>query len=103
LNPALAALGTDLVNITNTTVGALESPSIQSRDAPVPYDLAHNVLYSTNNYQGNTYSNRILTQTGTIIDQSLDNDGNIKSQQTVGYYLKDMTFNGDNQSAVIHG
>lgn len=103
LNPALAALGTDLVNITNTTVGALESPSIQSRGVPASYDLAHNVLYSTNNYQGNTHSNRILTQTGTIIDQFLDNDGNIKSQQTVGYYLKDMTFNGENTSAVIHG
>jgi hypothetical protein len=103
LNPALAALGTDLVNITNTTVGALESPSIQSRNVPLSYDLAHNVLYSTNNYQGNTHSNRILTQTGSIIDQYLDNDGNIKSQQTVGYYLKDMTSNGNNKSAVIHG
>ena len=103
LNPALATLGTDLVNITNTTVGALESPSIQSRGVPISYDLAHNVLYSTNNYQGNTHSNRILTQTGTIVDQFLDNDGNIKSTQTVGYYLKDMTFNGENTSAVIHG
>jgi hypothetical protein len=103
LNPALVALGTDLVNITNTTVGALEGPSIHSRGVPISYDLAHNVLYSTNNYQGNTHSNRILTQSGTIIDQFLDNDGNIKSQQTVGYYLKDMTFNGENTSAVING
>jgi hypothetical protein len=61
LNPALAVLGTDLVNITNTAVSALESPSIQIRGVPVPYDLAHNVLYSTNNYQGNTHSNRILS------------------------------------------
>jgi len=103
LNPALATLGTDLVNITNTTVTALESPSIHSRGVPISYDLAHNVLYSTNNYQGNTHANRILTQTGTIVDQFLDNDGNIKSTQTVGYYLKDMTFNGENTSAVIHG
>jgi len=103
LNPTLAALGTDLVNITNTTVGALESPSIHSRGIPASYDLAHNVLYSTNNYAGNTHSNRILTQTGSIIDQYLDNDGNIRSQQTVGYYLRDMTFNGENRSAVIHG
>jgi len=103
LNPVLATLGTDLVNITNTTVGALEAPTLHSRGVPISYDLAHNVLYSTNNYAGNTHSNRILTQSGSIIDQYLDNDGNIKSQQTVGYYLKDMTFNGDNQSAVIHG
>jgi hypothetical protein len=103
LNPALVALGTDLVNITNTTVGALEGSSIQSRGVPSSYDLSHNVLYSTNNYQGNTHANRILTQTGSIVDQYLDNDGNLKSQQTVGYYLKDMTFNGENTSAVIHG
>jgi hypothetical protein len=103
LNPTLVALGTDLVNITQTTVNELGSPGIHSRGVPVSYDLAHNVLYSTNNYQGNTHSNRILTQTGTIVDQFLDNNGNIQSTQTVGYYLKDMTFNGENTSAVIYG
>lgn len=101
LNPVLATLGQDLTNITNTTVGALTGSSNTKRS--VPYDLAHNVLFSTNDYSGNTHKNRILQQNGDIVDQYLDNDGNIKGSQTVGNYLKDMTFNGENVTTTVSG
>ena len=104
LNPVLVALGTDLTNITNTTLTALEGGSTNTkRSVPASYDLAHNILYSTNNYQGQTHTNRILTQSGTIVDQYLDNDGNVKGQNLVGSYLKDMSFNGENQTVTVFG
>ncbi|KUJ08238.1 uncharacterized protein LY89DRAFT_338423 [Mollisia scopiformis] len=102
LNPVLATLGQDLTNITNTTVGALTGAT-SSLKRSVPYDLAHNVLFSSNDYSGNTHKNRILEQNGDIVDQYLDNDGNIRAQTTVGTYLKDMTFNGENVTVTLGG
>jgi len=101
LNPVLATLGQDLTNITNTTVTALTGSSSTKRS--LPYDLVHNILFSTNDYSGNTHKNRILEQNGDIVDQYLDNNGNIKGQQTVGTYLKDMTFNGENVTVTLSG
>ncbi|KAE8446488.1 hypothetical protein EG329_011951 [Mollisiaceae sp. DMI_Dod_QoI] len=105
LNPVLATLGQDLTNITNTTVGALTgATSNLKRSVPLqPYDLVHNILFSTNDYSGNTHKNRILEQNGDIVDQLLDNDGNIQSQTVVGSYLKDMSFNGDNVTVTLGG
>lgn len=98
LNPVLATLNHDL----NTTVNSL-STTPTSSIAARSYDLANNILYSTNDYSGNTHTNRILTQSGTIVDQFLDNNGKIRNQQLVGSYLSDMTFNGYNQSVIING
>lgn len=96
LNPVLATLGQDLTGIVNTTVGGLTgtTSAVEARS----YNLAHNVLYSINDYSGKTHTNRILAQNGSIIDQSLDNDGHIYSEKMVGYYTTDMRFNGYNQS-----
>lgn len=103
LNPALATLGQDVGNIVNDTVGALTSgPSQASTLGARSYELANNILYSVNDYNGNTHTNRILTQSGSIIDQFLDNDGDTGNQQVVGSYLSDMTFNGYNQSVVMN-
>jgi hypothetical protein len=101
LNPVLATLDQDL----NTTADSLTSDSTTptSSVAARSYDLAHNILYSANDYSGNTHTNRILTQSGTIVDQFLDNNGNTRNQQLVGSYLRDMTFNGYNQSVIING
>lgn len=101
LNPVLATLDQDL----NTTANSLTSGSTTptSSVAARSYDLSHNILYSTNDYSGNTHTNRILTQSGTIVDQFLDNNGNTRNQQLVGSYLRDMTFNGYNQSVIING
>ena len=104
LNPVLATLGQDVGSLVNTTVGGLTGGSTSG--SPVTarsFDLANNILYSINDYSGNTHTNRILTQSGSIIDQSLDNNGNIHSQTVVGSYSSDMSFNGYNQSIVKNG
>ena len=104
LNPVLATLGQDLGSIVNTTVGGLSGATQRASSLTArSNDLVNNVLYSINDYSGNTHTNRILTQSGSIIDQSLDNDGNIHHSQQVGSYLGDMTFNGYNQSVVRNG
>jgi len=99
LNPVLATLGTDLVGIVNSTVGALDGSGFNTRSI----NLADNILYSINDYSGNTHTNRILAQNGSIVDQFLDNDGNIHREQVVGYYARDMTFNGYNETVTRGG
>jgi hypothetical protein len=104
LNPVLATLGQDLGTIVNTTVGGLTGGTPQTNTVePRSYELAHNILYSINDYSGNTHTNRILTQSGSIVDQFLDNDGHIYNQQVVGSYLRNMTFNGYSQSVAMNG
>jgi hypothetical protein len=96
LNPIIATLGNDVGQIVNTTTGALGSTlgsatgSLDKRS----YDLVHNVVYSINNYKGDTHTNRVLSQNGDLVDQYLDNDGNSHGSRVVGSYLTDMTFNG---------
>jgi len=97
LNPILATLGQDLTSVVNTTVTGLTgtgSSGVSARS----YNLANNILYSINDYSGHTHTNRILAQNGSIIDQSLDNDGHVYKEVMVGYYTRDMRFNGYNAS-----
>ena len=106
LNPILATLGEDLGIVVNDTVGALSGPSssFSARStAQISYDIAKNVLYSSNDYSGHTHTNRVLSQTGYILDQSLDDNGSIISEKVVGSYVKDMTFNGQNASVIQNG
>ncbi|MCJ1311337.1 hypothetical protein MMC25_005008 [Agyrium rufum] len=115
LNPVLATLGQDVDQIVNTTVGGLtgnggsnstgSSGGLSSRSGTggLAYSVAHNILYSMNDYSGHTHTNRVLAQNGSIIDQSLDNDGNIYGERVVGYYLEDMSFDGYNVSVVDKG
>ncbi|KAI0010237.1 hypothetical protein F4779DRAFT_320244 [Xylariaceae sp. FL0662B] len=66
--------------------------------------LAHNILYSVNDYSGRTLTNRILGQNGTIYyDSFLDNNGNEQGRQTVGYYTSSMTFTGHNRTIIVDG
>ncbi|KAG0649256.1 hypothetical protein D0Z07_4264 [Hyphodiscus hymeniophilus] len=102
LNPIIATLGQDVGELVNTTVGGLTGSSTNTV-ARRSYELINNVLYSINDYSGNTHTNRILAQNGDIVDQFLDNDGNILRQQVVGSYLQDMTFNGYNQTIIKNG
>jgi hypothetical protein len=106
LNPILATLGNDISSITNATTGAigdltsgLSSRSVDSED----YNLLHNILYSINDYSGNTHTNRILAQNGDIVEQSLDNDGNVHGEKTVGSYKTDMSPNGYTLSTTYKG
>ncbi len=101
LNPVIATLGQDVGKFVNSTVGGITggTPSA-SPVSPRSFELANNILYSINDYSGNTHTNRILEQDGSIVDQSLDNNGHTYNQQVVGSYKTDMTSNGYNQTAV---
>jgi hypothetical protein len=98
LNPVLATLGQDVTQIVNTTVSGLTGTSTTSTVQARSYNIAHNILYSINDFTGMTHTNRVLAQNGSIIDQSIDNDGNVHAETMVGFYLKDMTFNGYNKT-----
>lgn len=109
LNPVIATLGQDVGNLVNTTVGTLsggntgtEGSNLGTRDL-LSYELEHNILYSVNDYSGNTHTNRILAQDGNIVEQRLDNDGNVQLRTVVGNYAKDMTFNGFNRTVTRNG
>ena len=112
LNPVLATLGSDLGNITNATVGALNgtlggsggSGGLSERGVGAEqYNLLHNILYSINDYSGNTHTNRVLSQSGNIVNQLLDNSGRVTGERTVGSYLTDMHFNGHNKTVTKSG
>lgn len=122
LNPVLATLGQSLDNITQTAGGALtgavggltgsgsnttgSNDTLSRRNPGLPqqsFQLVQNILYSVNNYQGDTHTNRILSQNGDIIDESLDNDGRILGQKTVGNYLQEMHFTGHNHTTTRNG
>jgi hypothetical protein len=99
LNPALAMLGQVVNSTLNSTTSAVSGSTVAARSI----NLVDNILYSINDYSGRTHTNRILAQDGSIIDQSLDNDGNLYSEKIVGDYSTDMTFNGYDQSVTENG
>jgi hypothetical protein len=104
LNPTLATIGQVLDDVVSPIADGLSGGTLPTTPVvPRSYELENNILYSINDYSGNTHTNRILAQDGSIIDQSLDNNGNTYNQQQAGSYLGDMTFNGYNQSVVKNG
>lgn len=106
LNPVIATLGQDIGQIVNTTVGELTGSSSSSSSSTAAKRSSfdpQNVLYSINDYSGNTHTNRILGQDGNLYDIKLDNDGNEKSRTQVGSYLRDMTFSGHNHTVSVNG
>lgn len=105
LNPLIATLGTDVSTIVNSTVGDLTGSSSSSTTTSTTkrsFDI-NNVLYSINDYSGNTHTNRILDQDGNLYDVKLDNDGNEQSKTLVGSYATAMTFTGHNNTVSING
>jgi hypothetical protein len=108
LNPVLATLGQDVGTLVNQTVGGLtggssgSSGNLTARSVDA-FPLSDNILYSINNYEGNTHTNRILFPNGDIVDQELDNDGQVHSQRVVGTYATEMSFNGFNESVTVDG
>ena len=101
LNPVLATLGQDVGQIVNTTASGLtgSSGALGKRS----YDLVHNIVYSVNNYAGDTHTNRILAQNGDLVDQYLDNDGNPHGSKVVGSYATDMTYSGHESQVEFNG
>lgn len=112
LNPVIAELGSGLGSIVDdvgdllggggddeATASAKAKRGLELRN----FELENNILYSVNDYSGNTHTNRVLAQNGDIVEQTLDNFGKIQGQRTVGSYLKDMRFNGFNESVTYKG
>ncbi|KAK0631029.1 hypothetical protein B0T17DRAFT_486654 [Bombardia bombarda] len=113
LNPIIATLGQDVTKIINSTTGILDQPLAGAdnsganinakRDVDHSYNIERNVLYSVNDYTGKTHTNRVLAQNGSIVDEFLDNDGTEHGRAIVGYYSRDMTFNGHNKTISVDG
>lgn len=111
LNPVIAELGNDVGSILNNTgdavgsvVGGLTgSGSNSTANAKRSFDIDQNILYSINDYSGNTHTNRILSQNGDIVEQDLNNDGHVSASRVVGSYAKDMTFSGHADSVTRDG
>lgn len=103
LNPIIATLGQgigDIVNSTTDAVGGLlggdgsSSSSSSSQAAKRSLEIEDNILFSINDFSGNSHTNRVLAQNGDIVEQDLDNDGRVSGTRVVGTYAKDMTFTG---------
>lgn len=114
LNPVIAELGNGLGTIINGTAGLiggigddLNNDTAQAkakRDLDFhQWDLRNNILYSVNNFEGNTHKRRVLAQTGEIVEQTLNNFGSVSGSVVVGDYLKNMRFNGFNESVTFKG
>ncbi|KXX78200.1 hypothetical protein MMYC01_205494 [Madurella mycetomatis] len=116
LNPIIATLGQEVTEIVNNTLDTVtdtvtgddtnsdnNGSDTNTKRSDLPYNLEHNVLYSVNDYQGNAHRNRILAQNGDLYDEFLDNDGNERRREVVGYYERDMTFNGHNKTIEVDG
>ncbi|EOD51958.1 hypothetical protein UCRNP2_1245 [Neofusicoccum parvum UCRNP2] len=102
LNPVLATLGNGLNEIADTALSGLTGDSssssstsnLKAREDLESFRLENNILYSINDYSGNAHTNRKLSQDGTIIDQNLDNNGNVLSEKTIGSYDTVMRYFG---------
>jgi hypothetical protein len=116
LNPIVATLGNVVDNVVTNVTGTLGGSGTTTTSAAtstataakrslnaLDYNVEHNILYSINNYAGETHTNRVLGQNGTIWDVSLDNDGNEKGRKNVGYYSRDMTYTGHNRTIIYNG
>ncbi|KAK1756416.1 hypothetical protein QBC47DRAFT_460242 [Echria macrotheca] len=112
LNPIIATLGQDVAHIVNNTLDTIGGPingssgggsASHQKRSELSYNLEHNVLYSVNDYEGKTHTNRVLAQNGSLIDEFLDNDGTETGRKIVGFYSRDMTFNGHNKTISVDG
>lgn len=116
LNPIIAELGNGLGSIINDTaelVGDVTGGVTDSNDTALAkskrdldfhqWDLRNNILYSINNFEGNTHKRRVFAQNGDIVEETLNNAGSISGTTVVGDYLRSMRFNGFNESVTYKG
>lgn len=110
LNPVLATVGEAVGDLAEAVGGgstAAEngtSSDLNARGLGVGLqnlEFDQGILYSINDYSGNTHTNRILAQNGDLLDQSLDNDGFVFNAQVVGSYDTEMTATGRVREGVI--
>lgn len=112
LNPIIATLGEgigDIVNETTDAVGGVlggsgsSGSSSSSGNVKRSFEIDNNILFSINDFSGNSHTNRVLAQNGDIVEQDLDNDGRVSGTKVVGSYAKDMTFNGNEDTVERDG
>ena len=65
--------------------------------------VADNILYSVNDYTGQTHTNRVLLQNGSLADVYLNNAGAQYDEQVVGFYTQEMSPNGHNETTMYAG
>ncbi|KAK5727977.1 hypothetical protein LTR17_012284 [Elasticomyces elasticus] len=105
LNPIIAELSQDVGSIVDSAgqlVGGVTGAAGSLLDKR-SFELANNIVYSVNNYAGDTHTNRILAQNGDLVDQYLDNDGNPHGQKVVGSYKSDMSYTGHERTTERDG
>ncbi|KAF2158004.1 hypothetical protein K461DRAFT_264816 [Myriangium duriaei CBS 260.36] len=114
VNPLIATLGQSVGEIgqgvgsalgggSSTSSAASSSPTSGSNKTARSVELNDNILYSVNDYSGNTHRNRVLEQDGSIVDEYLDNDGNVKSRTTVGSYSTEFSPTGEAHTSTVNG
>ena len=122
LNPIIATLGQGVSGIVNETAGAVggildgvsgggseDSSSSSSSSASSSLttkrsvQLDNGILYSISDFSGNAHTNFILSQSGQILAQDLDNDGKVSGSRVAGSYAKDMTFTGHEETTEFKG
>lgn len=103
LNPVIATLGEGISDVVGSVGDAVGSESTSTSAEKRSFELEQNILFSINDYSGNTHTNRILAQNGDLIDKSLDNDGSLQGERTVGTYLTEMSPIGERSVINRHG
>lgn len=86
---------------TNTSTSTDSLLSARSSSSLFSSQLAAGILYAINDYSGNTHTNRVLTQSGELVDQSLDNGGIVYNQRTIGLFDELMEFTGREREGVV--
>ena len=116
LNPIIATLGQGVSDIVNETAGAVggildgvtgggesNSSSSSSSASKRSVQLDNGILYSISDFSGNAHTNFILSQSGDILSQDLDNNGKVSGSRVAGSYAKDMTFTGHEDTVEFKG
>ncbi|WEW59901.1 hypothetical protein PRK78_005383 [Emydomyces testavorans] len=103
-NPNLLTIGTGVGNVPNGTESTPEirrngTQELQQR----AFLLEQNILYSVNDYSGQTHTNRMLTKDGSLVDKFLDNTGAEYDSKLVGNYEDYMSFTGYNKTVTHKG
>jgi hypothetical protein len=114
LNPIIATLGQGVSDIVNETAGAVggildgvsggeNNSSASSSSAKRSIQLDNGILYSISDFTGSAHTNFILSQSGDILAQDLDNNGKVSGSRVAGSYAKDMTFTGHEETVEFRG
>jgi len=100
LNPIISELGNGVGTITNAVRDVL-APGVSKRDMLVEdWTLRNNILFSINDYSGSAHTNRVLAQNGDVVDQDLDDSGNVRAVRVVGGYESVMQSTGQSRKVV---